>query len=468
MAKSKDGGAAKEPDALFDRIVTILEKARGNVVRAVNTGMVTAYWLIGREIVEALQDGAERAEYGKQVVERLSVRLTERYGKGFSKPVLWSFRQFYLTYSDRAEILFPAGRELAGVKKLFPPGRESAVPEKRSPSGTESEFKKVSPLGTDLGCDGIRYSPGDDLSVEENPHPKGGESTTAKKPRPAGVDYAANNEIPSPSGRELAPAEKQYPSGTKFGGGFLPELSWSHYRALMRVEDGAARAFYEREAADCGWSKAQLERQIHTAYYERIVAHRGVAEGGATERERLPGEPIGAADVLKSPYVLEFLGLPDAPELHESAFEQAIIDNLQTFLLELGKGFAFVARQRHIRFDGEDFYIDLVFYNFILKCFLLIDLKIGKLTHRDVGQMDGYVRLFEDRFKTDGDNPTIGLILCSDKGEAVAKYSVLSEGRQIFASKYLQFLPSEEDLQREIERERKMIETALEDEQNAD
>jgi hypothetical protein len=159
--------------------------------------------------------------------------------------------------------------------------------------------------------------------------------------------------------------------------------------------------------------------------------------------------------------VLEFLGLPDSPELHETDFEQAIIDNLQSFLLELGKGFSFVARQKHIRFDGEDFFIDLVFYNFILKCFLLIDLKIGKLTHRDVGQMDGYVRFFEDRYKVPGDNPTIGLILCSDKSEAVAKYSVLSEGRQIFASKYLQFLPSEQELSLEIEKERKLIEAAM-------
>lgn len=183
----------------------------------------------------------------------------------------------------------------------------------------------------------------------------------------------------------------------------------------------------------------------------------------ATDRERLPGEPTPAEAILKTPYVLEFLGLPDSPKLHEDALEQAIIDNLQSFLLELGKGFSFVARQKHIRFDDDDFYIDLVFYNYILKCFLLIDLKIGKLTHRDVGQLDGYVRLFEDRFKVPGDNPTIGLILCSDKSEAVAKYSVLNEGRQIFASKYLQFLPSEHELTKEIERERKLIEAAIEE-----
>ena len=166
--------------------------------------------------------------------------------------------------------------------------------------------------------------------------------------------------------------------------------------------------------------------------------------------------------MLKSPLVLEFLGLPDTPNLHESKLEQAIINNLQTFLLELGKGFSFVARQKHIRFGDDDFYVDLVFYNYLLKCFLLIDLKMGKLTHADIGQMDGYVRLFEDQFKVPGDNPTIGLLLCSDKSEAVAKYSILHESRQIFASKYMLNLPTEEQLRLEIERERQLIESALE------
>ncbi|GMV92341.1 MAG: hypothetical protein AMXMBFR82_21190 [Candidatus Hydrogenedentota bacterium] len=405
---------AEQPDPLFDRIVTILEEARGSVVRAVNTQMVTAYWLIGREIVEALQGGEDRAEYGKQVVENLSERLTERYGKGFSEVSLQRFRKFYLVYKERL-----------------------AIP---SPPGTESESKPIpSPIGTN--------------------------SAVAEKPHPAGGEFDSGNAIPSPPGRELAVSRKSHPPGSETQT-FSPQLSWSHYRALMRVEDPAAREFYEREAAECGWSKAQLERQIQSSYYQRILANRGEAGLAAPERERLPGEPINAGHVLKSPYVLEFLGLPDAPELHESAFEQAIIDNLQSFLLELGKGFSFVARQKHIRLDDDDFYVDLVFYNFILKCFLLIDLKIGKLTHRDVGQMDGYVRLFEDRFKLPGDNPTIGLILCSDKGEAVAKYSVLSEGRQIFASKYLQFLPSEEELRIEIQKERKLIEAALEEEKN--
>jgi predicted nuclease of restriction endonuclease-like (RecB) superfamily len=384
-------------DGLFQRVAAILDQARESVARSVNTNMVLAYWLIGREIVEELQGGDQRAQYGKQVVENLSSRLTARYGRGFSPQTLWNFRLFYQAYADRFPILSPAGRELADAEKLSPMGRESE-------SGTE---------------------------------------------------------ILHPTGGELAPIAKSHPLGSEFHQGFSPQLSWSHYRALMRVPDAQAREFYEREAAECGWTKSQLERQIQSSYFQRIVAHRGQAGLTATDRKKLPGEPTPAEAILKSPYVLEFLGLPDAPDLHESALEQAIIDNLQSFLLELGKGFSFVTRQKQIRIDDDDFYVDLVFYNFLLKCFVLIDLKIGKLTHRDVGQMDGYVRLFEDRFKVAGDNPTIGLILCSDKSETVAKYSVLSEGRQIFASKYLQFLPSEEELTQEIERERALIEATM-------
>lgn len=357
-------------DTLFGRVASILEQARSNVIRAVNSNMVMAYWLIGREIVQELQAGEERAEYGKQVIEQLSQELTAQYGKGFSTTNLWYFRQFYLAYETRVNFLHPAGGE---------------------------------------------------LDIEQKVHPVGGESAQ----------------------------------------GFSPLLSWSHYRALMRVQDIKARQFYEQEAIDCGWSKVQLERQIQSAYYQRILANHG--QSGLTEpsRERLQGETLPPEALIKTPYILEFLGLPDIPSLHESNLEQAIVDNLQAFLLELGKGFSFVARQKHIRFDDDDFYIDLVFYNYMLKCFLLVDLKIGKLTHRDVGQMDGYVRLFEDRFKVPGDNPAIGLILCSDKGEAVAKYSVLNENRQIFASKYLQFLPSEEQLRIELEKEHHLIEAVM-------
>ena len=284
---------APMPAPLLDRVVVILEEAHGQVVRAVNTQMVWAYWLIGREIVQALQGGDERAAYGQQVLSEVSRQLTQRYGKGFSLANLQNFRKFYLAYSARAvpaaPIQYPAGRELAGSE-----------------------------------------------SVQ----------------------------------------------------GFSPQLTWSHYRALMRVDNVQARDFYEREAIECGWSKVQLERQIHSFYFERIVAHRGAQGVLPAGRERLPGQPVPAAQVLKSPLVLEFLGLPDTPNLHESKLE--------------------------------------------------------------------------DQFKVPGDNPTIGLLLCSDKSEAVAKYSILHESRQIFASKYMLNLPTEEQLRLEIERERQLIESALE------
>jgi len=163
-------------------------------------------------------------------------------------------------------------------------------------------------------------------------------------------------------------------------------------------------------------------------------------------------------DVLKDPYVLDFLDLPDSNTLHESDLETAIIRQLQEFLLELGKGFAFVARQKRLAYEEEHFYVDLVFYNTILKCYLLIDLKVGKLSHQDIGQMDSYVRLFDDQFTTKGDNPTIGLILCAQKNEAIARYSILNESKKIFAAKYVKYLPTEQDLTREIERERRLIE----------
>lgn len=382
MSKMKQPAASEPPAALFDRVASILEQARGNVVRAVNTQMVLAYWSIGREIVQELQGGEERAAYGKRVFEDLSHRLAVQYGKGFSVTNLKYFRLFYQAYPERLGI--------------------------RHPTGDESE-------------------------------------------------------ITSPAGMELALPSKSYLLGSQLPHGFSPQLTWSHYRALMRVDHIEARDFYEREAVECGWSKAQLERQIHSFYYDRIIANRGKEGLLPAGRERLAGEIVQPSHLLKSPMVLEFLGLPDSPDLHESKLEQAIIDNLQNFLLELGKGFCFVARQKHIRFGDDDFYIDLVFYNYVLKCFLLIDLKMGKLTHADVGQMDGYVRLYEDQFKIPGDNPTIGLLLCSDKGVAVAKYSILNESRQVFASKYLPNLPTEEELRLEIEKERRLIEINLEE-----
>lgn len=360
--------------SLFERVAGILESGRGRVLRTINHETVLAYWLIGREIVQALQGGEARAQYGNALIADLSKCLTEHYGAGFSAANLKNFRQFYQTYSDRAASI-------------------------SHPSGSQ-------------------------LTASDGLNPKG------------------------------------YPAGSESPSGFHPNLSWSHYRALMRVENVAARQFYETEAVQSNWSRRDLERQIGSLFYERLlVSTDKTAMLKGVQQESMPLNPL---DMLKDPYVLEFLDLPSVPQLQENQLEQAIIDKLQHFLLELGRGFSFVARQKRMRFDDKDFYVDLVFYNYLLKCFVLIDLKIGELSHQDIGQMDGYVRMYEAHAKVEGDNPTIGLILCSEKNAAVARYSVLNDSQQLFAAKYQFTLPSEDELQREILRERALIENQQE------
>lgn len=370
---------------LFDRVVTILERARANVVRTVNNNMVMAYWLIGREIVQEVQVGEERAAYGKKVLAELSAKLLRRYGKGFSVTNLRYFRLFYQTYAER-----------------LPEIRHRTCDELPREAGSRQIHHKA--------CDVL-----DDLSLA--------------------VEQASNIQ------------------------GFSPALSWSHYRTLIKVENKNERLFYEIEAEKEGWSVPVLERQIHSFLFARLLKSRdknGVLKL-ATEGQTVKD----SADTIKDPYILDFLGLPDSKQIHESDLESAIIENLQSFLLELGKGFAFVARQKRLQYEDEFFYVDLVFYNCILKCYLLIDLKIGKLGHQDVGQMDSYVRMFDDLFIAKDDNPTIGLILCSEKNEAIARYSVLNEGKHLYASRYMLYLPTEEELKRELERERRAIEERL-------
>ncbi len=372
-----------ENDALFERIVTILEAARARVVRAVNSEMVLAYWHIGREIVESVQGGQQRAEYGEAVLETLSTALGRRFGRGFSISNLRYFRLFFVAFADRA-------------------------PEIRQPAIDESRRLGAGP------------------AIHQSALDESGE-TLILGARPPALQ------------------------------GFSPTLSWGHYRTLAKVEPTAARSFYESEAERASWSLTDLERQIHTQLFARLRKSRDkagvmdlVTRGLALHR------PI---DAIRDPYVLDFLDLPDVERLHESDLEAAIIEKLQHFLLELGKGFAFVGRQKRLEYDDERLYVDLVFYNCILKCYLLIDLKMGKLTHQDVGQMDSYVRLFDDRYTTAGDNPTIGLILCAEKNQAVARYSVLHDSEQIFAARYVTYLPTVEELERELLRERELIES---------
>ena len=241
------------------------------------------------------------------------------------------------------------------------------------------------------------------------------------------------------------------------------ELSWTHYRLLLRVENDKARNFYLNECAEANWSTRQMERQINSFYYERLLASKDklpVKREAKAAAKQLKASP---EDQIKDPFVLEFLGIQKGAHLKENRLEQLLIDHLQKFLLELGRGFFFVARQHRITTETQHFFIDLVFYNYILKCFVLIDLKTGKLTHQDIGQMDMYVRLFEDKMKGRGDNPTIGIILCSEKDETVVKYSVLKDNKKLFASKYKLYLPTEQELIEELEREKRLLRLTAKD-----
>ena len=327
----------------INEIKTILKNARQKAYTAVNSAMVEAYWEIGRRIVEEEQNGKERAEYGKEILQNLSKVLTEEFGKGYSYRTLREIRQFYLMFSD---------------------------------------FEKW-------------------------------RTVSAK-------------------------------------------LTWSHFQKVLRVSDEKARIFYLTEAAENMWSVRTLDRNISTLYYNRIVASIDKKTVEDEMKEKI--KSLQTEEFIKNPVVLEFLDLPTNMSYTENELEKALTDDIQKFMMELGKGFAFVERQQHIRTENSDFYIDLIFYNYILKCFVIVELKTGKLTHQDIGQLDMYVRMYDDLKKQENDNPTIGLLLCTDTDSTVIKYSVLNDNKNLFASKYVNYLPSEEELINEIERQKILFE----------
>lgn len=369
---------------LVERVVALIDEARSRVLRKVNSEMVLSNWHVGREIVEYVQRGEARAEYGETVIEDLSRQLQARVGRGYSTTNLRYFRTFYTAFRDRR----PEIRHIGGGESVNDAGAAGASKIRHQRSGVSHEALDPAPLD-----------------------------------------------------------------------GFSPSLGWTHYRALMKVEPAMARTFYEIEAEREHWPVDHLERQIHTQLHLRLLKSRD--KDGVMDLARKGQTVEKPVDLMKSPIVLDFLGLSGGPALRESDIETAIISKLSQFLLELGKGFAFVARQKRITFEDDDFFVDLVFYNIILKCYLLVDLKLGKLTHQDVGQMDSYVRLFDAQGRTPGDGPTIGLILCAEKNEAIARYSILSEHKQLFAAKYVMYLPSEEELRQELERDRRIAEATV-------
>lgn len=231
------------------------------------------------------------------------------------------------------------------------------------------------------------------------------------------------------------------------------KLSWSHYLLILKIENEKARYYYIQETIASNWSVRALERQINSLYYERLISSQEKQPVIQEAKENTKNLQITAKDIIKDPYVLEFLDLKDNKSFRENELESALLEKIQEFLLELGRGFAFVSRQKRIKTQTSDFYIDLVFYNYLLKCFVLVDLKIGKLTHQDIGQIDMYVNMYDDLEKNESDNPTIGIILCTDKDETIVKYSHINSKDNLFVSKYQLYLPSEEEFKREIERD---------------
>lgn len=326
----------------FSQIVDLLQSARNTVVRTINQTMVHTYFEIGRMIVEEEQNGKNRAEYGKSLLQELSKTLTSEFGKGFSVTNIQQMRNFYLTYQKQQTL--------------------SVNSENTIQQTVSVEFK----------------------------------------------------------------------------------LSWSHYLKLMRIDNENERKFYEIEALKNNWSIRELERQYDSALYTRLVLSRDKDKVKELAEKGLIIEK--PQDAVKDPYILEFLGLPEHSAYSENQLEQEIIDKLEHFLLELGNGFTFVARQKRISFDDKHFWIDLVFYNRLLKCFVLIDLKIGELKHQDLGQMQMYVNYYDREVKLEDENKTIGIVLCQNKSEAVVEYTLPENNEYIFASRYKTVLPSKEEL----------------------
>ena len=320
---------------LFENIKNLIKESQNKIITAINNTMTLTYFEIGRMIVEEEQKGVHRADYGKQIIKTLSLKLTKDFGQGFSMRNIEQMRQFYIVYSI--------------------------------PQTVSAEFK----------------------------------------------------------------------------------LSWSHYLTLMRINDVNERSFYEIESLKNNWSLRELKRQLNSALYTRLSISK--------DKQQLlelstKGQVIEKSiDVIKDPYVLEFLGLEEKSSYSENELEQKLIDRLENFLLELGTGFTFVARQKRITFEEKHFRVDLVFYNRLLKCFVLIDLKIGELKHQDIGQMQMYVNYYDREIKLEEESKTIGIILCQDKSESVVKYTLPENNEQIFASKYLTILPSQEMLKKLLE-----------------
>lgn len=369
-------------DAQFiSDIKAIVYTAKQKAYQAADTYQVVSNWLVGRRIVEQEQNGRERAEYGKRIIELASEALTAEYGKGYSLTQIKNFKKFYLLFR---------GLDI----------QQAMLAESTRISQTLSDQSSV--LIPSKG-----QTPSDQFEIRYN----------------------------------------------------IPNLSWSHYERLLRVKDDDERDWYMREAAEENWGVRTLNRNIGSQYYHRLLQTPESKRGEVIdEMQRLTADyQKDRHKFLRNPVVAEFLGFSQDAAYSETNLESAIIDHLQKFILELGKGFAFVARQQRIKTDMGEYYIDLVFYNYILKCFLLIDLKSSQISYEDVGQMDMYIRMYDELKCSEGDNPTIGLLLCSETSKDLARYSILKDSKQLYAAKYLTCLPTKEELTAEIERQKEIF-----------
>ena len=378
----------------------IVSSAREYSYRAANLMQVISNWLVGWRIVEQEQHGSKRAEYGKHVIEIASKALTEEFGRGYSESAIRNFRRFYLEFKHlQIQQALPADflHHLEKIQQTLFAESKSQLPTIQQMPFAESE--------------------------------------------------TANSNIQPTAMAEFDAITTLY-----------PQLSWMHYERLMRVSDLKAREWYLEETVSQQWNYQTLRRNIDTQYYYRLL------QTPDAKKQVVVDEMLAAtADYqkeesafVKNPMLVEFLGLTQDTSLTETELETSLLDHLRDFLMELGKGYAFVTRQ-HIHTDDDDYYIDLVFYNYILKCFILIDLKTTKVSYQDVGQMDMYLKMYDTYKRREGDSPTIGIILCAETNADVARFSTLATNKQMYAAKYLTYMPSKEELRREIERQKEIF-----------
>ena len=408
-------------DFNFEQLVDLFqrthEETRQSAARAIDQSLVVRNWLFGWYIVEYEQHGADRAEYGRQLLVRIASHLRKEGMKGVSGANLKLYRRFYQRYKAIGQ----------------------------TPS---DQFQPISGDPAVLGAN----SRNPQASTGRVPQPI---SVEAERPQEIGQTLSVQSLAPGLIGAGVAASAIVQTLSEELAKRFA--LGWSHYVALLSIDDAEARNFYEIEAAENGWSVRELRRQVDSSLYQRLALSRDRQE---VRRLACKGQMVEKpSDLIKNPYVLEFLGLDERPAYSESDMEAAIINRLEQFLLELGKGFLFEARQKRFSFDDSHFFVDLVFYNRLLRCYVLIDLKLGKVSHQDLGQMQMYVNYFDRHVKTEEELPTVGILLCDDKNDAVVELT-LPKDANIYASKYQLYLPSKHELAAQLEDVRREFEQA--------